>query len=220
MRRSFRGYKEEEVDEFLDQLAQDYEWLYLENQRLKEKLQDTEAGVARYQEMEQTIKDTLVMAQKNAEELRENTKREAELLLNEARHKAKEIVKEAEENADRLVTMAEERAEGIIAQAEKKVQAVLNEYQWLEKQSRVFRVKFRSFLEAQINLLEKQEEETMAPLHEVAASYLKDASTEEDTAQNELKEKLVEERNDIEPAGECLVEEQGEGQEKRNESCD
>lgn len=177
-RRSFRGYNEEEVDEFLDQLAQDYEWLYLENQRLKEKLEDIKAGVARYQEMEQTIKDTLVMAQKNAEELRENTKREAEILLNEARQKAKEVVKQAEEDADRLVSMAEERAQEITAQAEERVRVILQEYQWLEKQSKLFRVKFRSFLQAQLDLLDKQEKETIAPLEEAAAACLEEASVE------------------------------------------
>lgn len=170
LRRSFRGYKEEEVDEFLDQLAQDYEWLYLENQRLKEKLEDTEAGVARYRDMEQTIKDTLVMAQKNAEELRENAKRESELLLSEARQKANQIVKEAEEKAYQIVSMAEERADEITADAEAKVQSTLQEYQWLDKQVRVFRVKFRSFLQTQLDLLERQEEDTITPLQETAAA--------------------------------------------------
>jgi len=219
LRRSFRGYNEEEVDEFLDQLAQDYEWLYLENQRLKEKLQDTEAGVARYQEMEQTIKDTLVMAQKNAEELRENTKREAELLLNEARQKAREIVKEAEENAGRLVSMAEERADEIIARAEKKVQAILQEYQWLEKQSRVFRVKFRSFLEAQLDLLDRQEKESMEPLQEIASTYLKDGSVEEEMeTEGASRQEAVKDDDEVEPAGEGRGEVHGEVQEEKEES--
>jgi cell division initiation protein len=178
LRRSFRGYNEEEVDEFLDQLAQDYEWLYLENQRLKEKLEDTEAGVARYRDMEQTIKDTLVMAQKNAEELRENAKRESELLLSEARQKANQIVKEAEEKAYQIVSMAEDRADEITADAEAKVQSTLQEYQWLDKQARVFRVKFRSFLQTQLDLLERQEEETIAPILETASTGTE--KTEED----------------------------------------
>ncbi|MTI85125.1 MAG: DivIVA domain-containing protein [Firmicutes bacterium] len=192
LRRSFRGYNEGEVDEFLDQLAQDYEWLYLENQRLKEKLEDTEAGVARYQDMEQTIKDTLVMAQKNAEELRENAKREAELLLSESRQKANEVVKEAEEKACQLVGMAEERSDEIVKDAEIKVQSMISEYQWLDKQANIFRIKFRSFLQAQLDLLEKQEEETMAPLQEVAASGLSELSeyvepeTEEKEKENDF----------------------------------
>jgi len=188
LRRSFRGYNEGEVDEFLDQLAQDYEWLYLENQRLKEKLEDTEAGVARYQDMEQTIKDTLVMAQKNAEELRENAKREAELLLSESRQKANEVVKEAEEKACQLVGMAEERSDEIVKDAEIKVQSMISEYQWLDKQANIFRIKFRSFLQAQLDLLEKQEEETMAPLQEVAASGLSELSEDVEPETEEKEE--------------------------------
>lgn len=192
-KRSFRGYNEEEVDEFLDQLAQDYEWLYTENQRLKEKLEDFKAGVARYEEMEQTIKDTLVMAQKNAEELRENTKREAEVLLNEARQKAKEMVKEAEENADRLVSLAEERAQEITAQARERVQAILEEYQWLEQQSRLFRIKFRSLLQAQLDLLDKQEKETLLPLEEVATSSVQEVTREDVAGEQEDKQPVNEE---------------------------
>lgn len=176
-RRSFRGYSEDEVDEFLDQLAQDYEWLYLENQRMKEKLEDTQAGVTRYQEMEQTIKDTLVMAQKNAEELRENTQREVEVLISEAKQHAWQIVKESEEKAHQLVIMAEDRADEILAEAEEKMRTIIREYQWLEKHTKIYRAKLRSFLEAQLDLIGRQEQETMVSLQETMMSLNEVAST-------------------------------------------
>ena len=37
-KKTFRGYNEEEVDEFLDAVKEDYENLYRENLDLKEKL--------------------------------------------------------------------------------------------------------------------------------------------------------------------------------------
>ncbi|MCF8010604.1 MAG: DivIVA domain-containing protein [Clostridiales bacterium] len=170
-RRALRGYNEEEVDEFLDQLAQDYEWIYMENERLKEKLEDIESGIKRYEEMEQTIKDTLVMAQKNSDELRENTQKETEVMVNEARQKAQQTVKDAEEKADKIISMAEEKAEEITEDAKQKVESTLQEYQWLQRQAKVFRVKFRSFLEAQLNLMEKQEKEILEPQQEIASAY-------------------------------------------------
>lgn len=180
LRRSFRGYNEAEVDEFLDQLTHDYEWLYLDNQRLKEKLEDALAGVERYKEMEQTIKDALLMAQKNADDLRENTRQEAELLLSKARQKATKTIKEAEENSGRLVSLAEERAHELVVEAEEKVKIILNEYRWLERELKVFLLKFRSFLNAQAGILDQQEQEILAPLKEAAASYLKKEVASED----------------------------------------
>ena len=65
-KRSFRGYNEDEIDEFLDQVVNDYERLYRENDQLKKDLELSKKANADYVNREQTIKDTLVMAQKTA----------------------------------------------------------------------------------------------------------------------------------------------------------
>jgi cell division initiation protein len=163
-RRAFRGYSEEEVDAFLDRVVQDYERLYRENQELQERLQKTEGSIAQYRELEEVIKNTLVMAQKNAQELEANAAREAELIVREARTQAETILRDAQSRAERLVREAEEqarntlrateeRARELTAAAEARVQAILEEYRHLETQARVFRARFESFLEAQLKLL-------------------------------------------------------------------
>ncbi len=158
-RRSFRGYNMEEVDQFLDRLVQDYESLFLENQVLKEKLDASEAAKSRYQEMEKIIKDSVIMAQKNADELQRNAKHEADLILEEARLRAEKIIGEAGEKAAQMLQEAREQARFRIEEAEDRVRSVLEEYRFLEKQVTVFRVKFRSFLEAQMDLLDEQDSE-------------------------------------------------------------
>ncbi|MBC7104629.1 MAG: DivIVA domain-containing protein [Firmicutes bacterium] len=163
-RRAFRGYSEEEVDTFLDRVVQDYERLYRENQELQERLQKTEGSIAQYRELEEVIKNTLVMAQKNAQELEANAAREAELIVREARTQAESILREARDRAERLLQEAEERAKTTVraaeerageltAAAEARVEAILEEYRHLEAQARVFRARFESFLEAQLKLL-------------------------------------------------------------------
>lgn len=158
-KRAMRGYSMEEVDQFLDQLVQDYENLFLENQMLKEKLDVSEAAKSRYQDMEKLIKDTIILAQKNAEELKRNARQEADVLLEEARVRADRILAEAGEKAARTVNEAREQARFRTDEAEDRVRSILEEYRFLEKQTRMFRVKFRAFLEAQLSLLEGQEEE-------------------------------------------------------------
>ncbi|MCG8402496.1 MAG: DivIVA domain-containing protein [Firmicutes bacterium] len=158
-KRSVRGYNVEMVDQFLDQLLGDYESVFLENQLLKEKLEASDEVKNRYQEMEKTIKDAVIMAQKNADELQRNALREADVLLEEARLRAEKIIGEASEKASRTLREARDQARFRTEEAEERVRAVLAEYRYLERQVQIFRVKFRSFLEAQLELLGKQDEE-------------------------------------------------------------
>ena len=158
-RRSLRGYNVEMVDQFLDQLLGDYESVFLENQLLKEKLEASDEAKNRYQEMEKIIKDSVIMAQKNADELQSNARREADVLLEEARLRAEKIISEAGEKASRTLREARDQARFRTEEAEERVRSVLAEYRYLERQVQIFRVKFRSFLEAQLELLEKQDEE-------------------------------------------------------------
>ena len=156
-KRAFRGYNEDEVDQFLDQLVRDYELVYIENQSLKEKLEASEAAKARYLEMEKIIKDAVIMAQKNSDDLMRNARQQADMTLEDARLNAEKIIGEAETNAGQALQEAKERARYRIREAEERVRTLLDDYRFLEKQASVFRVKFRSFLEAQLELMEGQD---------------------------------------------------------------
>jgi len=156
--RAFRGYNDREVDSFLDRINQEYENLYRENQVLKEKLTQAEQNMARYREIEEVLKNTMIMAQKNADELRRNTEKETGLLMDRARLEAEQITREAEQEAVALLQDTKRRAAGMLAEAEGRVNRVMEEYHRLERDARVFRTRFRTFLEAQLRLLENQGE--------------------------------------------------------------
>ena len=51
----------------MDQITQDYEKLFRENQDLKDQLEQVNKNVAHYQEIEEVLKNTMILAQKNAE---------------------------------------------------------------------------------------------------------------------------------------------------------
>ena len=67
-RRSFRGYNEEEVDEFLKIVTTDFETLYKENMDLQEKIKLYQEQVSRYKSIEDTLNATLITAQSAAED--------------------------------------------------------------------------------------------------------------------------------------------------------
>ncbi|NMA52254.1 MAG: DivIVA domain-containing protein [Peptococcaceae bacterium] len=153
-RRGLRGYREEEVDAFLDQIIEDYENLFRENQALKEKLAMLEQNIGRYREMEEVLKNTMIMAQKNSDELRQNAEKEASLLLDQARLEAEQITREAEQEAAALIQVSEQKASELLHKAEEKVRIFSEEFHQLEKEAQAFKIKLHALLRAQMKMLE------------------------------------------------------------------
>lgn len=140
-KKSFRGYNEDEVDEFLDRVVKDYEQIYRENVELKETIDRLKSKVEHFQHIENTLHNTLVVAQETAEEVKLNAKKEAEL-----------IVKEAKAEGQRLVD-----------EAEGKVRQRVAEYEELRQQSQIYRTKMRTLILTQLEMLKNSDEEETLP---------------------------------------------------------
>lgn len=80
----FRGFDVQEVDTFLEDVAQDYETLVKENALLKEQLQALEERTRGLEGRERVLQETLVTTQRLTEEMRAAAKREADLVVREA----------------------------------------------------------------------------------------------------------------------------------------
>jgi cell division initiation protein len=91
-RNALRGYSPEEVDDFLDEVADEFERLFKENIDLSEKLDAAAARVKEYGALEQTLQNTLVAAQTSAQEIKARAVAEAGRLVRDAESKAAEIV--------------------------------------------------------------------------------------------------------------------------------
>ncbi|ETT85785.1 DivIVA domain-containing protein [Viridibacillus sp. FSL R5-0477] len=133
--RGFRGYNEDEVNEFLMQIIKDYEVVLKEKKELESKLLTSNEQIGHYNSIESTLQKSIVIAQEAAEEVRRNSTKEAKL-----------IVKEAEKNADRIVNEALSKARRIALEIEE-----------LKKQSKVFRNRFKMIVEAQLDLIESDD---------------------------------------------------------------
>lgn len=127
-KKGIRGYREDEVDEFLDIVKEDFENLYRENSDLKEKIKMYNDQINKYENIEETLKATLITAQTAAEDT-----------CSAAHKKAKIIVEEAEL-----------RSRQIIEQANNRVIEVRKEYDSIVKEFKIFRNKFKSLLEDEI----------------------------------------------------------------------
>jgi len=97
-----RGFDMEEVYSFLELVREELEELLKENSMLKEKVTILENQLEEYRKMEQSIRDTLMTAQKLVEDYQTNARKEAELIIKEAELKAENIIKEAQEKVVKI----------------------------------------------------------------------------------------------------------------------
>jgi cell division initiation protein len=94
-KRLMRGYDPEEVHTFLEMVAEEFEILQREKHRLEDETLKLRTQLHDYQEVERTLKQTLMNAQESVQLSRDNSKREADLLLREAELQAEKILEEA-----------------------------------------------------------------------------------------------------------------------------
>ncbi|MCX7992553.1 MAG: DivIVA domain-containing protein [Fimbriimonadales bacterium] len=106
-RKRLRGYDPVAVDAFLQEVAAHYEEVVTENHRMREELIGLRQEAERYKAMEDALKESLVLAQRSADETRSNAHKEAELIVREAQLKAEQTVREAEERVQRLLAETE-----------------------------------------------------------------------------------------------------------------
>ena len=94
-RRTFRGYNEEEVDEFLKIITDDFQSLYRENMDLQEKVKLYQEQVSRYKSIEDSLNATLITAQSAAEDTCSAANKKAKIIVEEAQLQSKHIIDEA-----------------------------------------------------------------------------------------------------------------------------
>jgi cell division initiation protein len=100
----FRGYDRAEVDTFLDLVREDMELLLREVTELREFRQTFDERMRELNEREETVKNTMIMTQKLAEDLKENARKEAALIIKDAEVRSQQIVGRAQEEKVKLET--------------------------------------------------------------------------------------------------------------------
>lgn len=99
--RGVRGYKEEDVDIFLDRVTSDVEGLLQENERLRENLTQLAQENKHYRESEDAIYHTLESAKALMAEISASAEKRAEIVLKNAELDAERIRREARESVEK-----------------------------------------------------------------------------------------------------------------------
>lgn len=102
-----RGYDKEEVNSFLDQIANILEQMKQENLRLSMENDSVKSQLENLKQFEDTIKSAAIDARKNADEMLSRTKEQAEQMLEDARSKAANIIAEQDQKIKEYTTQLE-----------------------------------------------------------------------------------------------------------------
>jgi cell division initiation protein len=106
LRRGLFGYKRFIVDELLDETVDSFEQVWRERADLADKVEQLEAEILRYRELESLLRTTLVSAERASHELRDQARKEAELIVSEAQNEARHITRDARAESERLAVEA------------------------------------------------------------------------------------------------------------------
>ena len=101
-RATFRGYKTADTDKLLEEIATSFEDVWRERADLADKVEQLEADLVRFRELETLLRTTLVSAEQASATTRDQARREAELILGGAHAEAREIQRRAIAENDRL----------------------------------------------------------------------------------------------------------------------
>lgn len=136
-KKGIMGYNEDEVNETLDRIIEDYNAYIKENIELKDKLAILNEGIQHYKNIEDSLQNTLLVAQQTGEELKRS----------------------AYEKADIIAKEAEVKAQKIIAEANNEVLKVKFEYEEMKKRLHIFKSKSETLLLSQLEVLKQMFDE-------------------------------------------------------------
>lgn len=131
--KGIRGYKDVEVDEFLDRVIDSYEQVVNENIELKERVRLLHEQLEKYNTIEKTLNETLLVAQSTAQEVAHTANKKAQIIIDQA----------------------EEKGRAIVEDANNKVKTIEHEYLTSKKELQLFMTKFKSLLQTQLEMVDK-----------------------------------------------------------------
>ena len=174
-RKSLRGFDPDEVMAFLDMISLEFENLIRENSLMKEKVANLDSQLKKYHDIESTLQETLLSAQRACEDTITTSKKQAEVIIREAEVKAASIIEEGR----------------------KKLSGLRSSFTEMKIQKEIYQTKLKALINAQLEILEKltfNEEKilnnisTESEIERGIASFTPEQQTENADAEDSLLE--------------------------------
>lgn len=166
-----RGYNQDDVDDFLDQVTRDYEDTLQKNRELEKSLKHAEEKLQYFNELKDALNQSIIVAQDTADKVKSSANKESEMIITSADNQAKETLVEAERKSNAMIADAEAKSTQILAEAIERARQLAGETEDLKKKTRVFHQRLSLMLETQLEQVKSEEwEEILKPF----SSYVGD----------------------------------------------
>jgi cell division initiation protein len=160
----FRGYDANQVDDFLDAVADEFERNYTENQRMREEVSSLRDRLQQFEDLEGSIRAALVHAEQASNDLRRAATQEAE-----------NVRQNAQREADFTIREAQTRSHQMLADSSARIERVQESYEALQEAKRSFANDFRHLLKTYMDMMENME---VSSAREIEASLRERLDTE------------------------------------------
>ena len=124
-----RGFDMDEVDKFLEKVAEELLIVSLENKQLLEKIETMEKELANYKNKEQAFQSAILSAQRISDEMQARSRQEAEELVTNAKNAAAELEADIRQEVDELVDKSQQEAADLRVNAETQARQILEDSQ-------------------------------------------------------------------------------------------
>jgi cell division initiation protein len=161
---TFRGYDPNQVDDFLDAVADEFERNYTENQRMREVVSSLRDRLQQFEDLEGSIRAALVHAEQASDDLRRTATQEAE-----------GIRQSAQREADFTIREAQSRSHQMLADSSARIERVQDSYTALQEAKLRFANDFRHILKTYTDVMENME---VASAREIETSLRERLDTE------------------------------------------
>ena len=169
-----RGYNQDDVDDFLDQVTRDYEDALQKNRELEKSLKHAEEKLQYFNELKDALNQSIIVAQDTADKVKSSANKESEMIITSADNQAKETLVEAERKSNAMIADAEAKSTQILAEAIERARQLAGETEDFKKKTRVFHQRLSLMLETQLEQVKSEEwEEILKPF----SSYVGDKHT-------------------------------------------
>lgn len=185
--KSGMGYAKKQVDDFVEDIYDNYEQLYKENLELKDKLSTLNEGIQYYKTIEKTLQKALVLAEKTASETKEAAVLKGESIEKNARMKANMILSDAKNELNHLHLQTVSLAQQYEKYKSQMKQIVTSQLELIESSS--FQIDF-SGLDAFLQLNDPSFDKSLDE------SFTKTENLEDQDSDLELKEGIKEEKEE------------------------
>ena len=174
----FGGYSVPEVEDFLNQVADDLEAYALQIEEKQARILELEAYVKKQETMNDAIKDALILARKAAQDMEDKAKTDTEKIIAEARTEADKKIADAESQVQEKINEAERKASEIIMKAKNNADDIIQASQDRRAKAEQSRASIEQELESRRRDAEDRAEDILADARSEARKLIADAERE------------------------------------------